>query len=325
MIVLKLLAAALAFIGRHGAVAVALSLFAGMAVPPLAAAFRPILTETIFVLLLLAFLRVRPSALGALARKPTLVVVATGWVMLITPLALASAFHAFGLKTAMPELYFVLILQVCAPSLMSSPALAALIGVDVALTLAALVLCTALTPFTAALFGYVFLGTSLISPLDLGVKLFALIAGSAALAAAVRYVAGNDRLDAQREAIDGLSVLGMFIFAAAAMDGVVAHALARPALVAGMTALTFALALGGIALTTLVFLPAGRERAFAIGILAGNRNIGVMLAATGFAVPDLAWLYFGLAQFPIYLLPVILKPLARRLVKRVDSAAVNTR
>ena len=38
-----------------------------------------------------------------------------------------------------------------------------------------------------------------------------------------------------------------------------------------------------------------------------------MLTATGFAVPELAWLYFGLAQFPIYLLPLVLKPLARRL------------
>jgi len=51
----------------------------------------------------------------------------------------------------------------------------------------------------------------------------------------------------------------------------------------------------------------------AIGLIAGNRNVGLMLAAAGFAVPDLAWLYFALAQFPIYLLPHLLKPLAKRL------------
>ena len=38
-----------------------------------------------------------------------------------------------------------------------------------------------------------------------------------------------------------------------------------------------------------------------------------MLAATGFAIPDIAWLYFAVAQFPIYLLPHLLKSLARRL------------
>jgi BASS family bile acid:Na+ symporter len=42
--------------------------------------------------------------------------------------------------------------------------------------------------------------------------------------------------------------------------------------------------------------------------------MGLMLAATAGAVPDLTWLYFALAQFPIYLLPQLLKPLAQRLV-----------
>ncbi|HEY3224083.1 MAG TPA: hypothetical protein VGJ76_09950 [Pseudolabrys sp.] len=38
-----------------------------------------------------------------------------------------------------------------------------------------------------------------------------------------------------------------------------------------------------------------------------------MLAATGFAVPDIAWLYFALALLPIYLPPHLLKPGAKRL------------
>jgi hypothetical protein len=49
--------------------------------------------------------------------------------------------------------------------------------------------------------------------------------------------------------------------------------------------------------------------------MAGNRNIGLMLAATGFAVSDIAWLYFAVAQFPIYLLPHLMRPLARWVTK----------
>jgi BASS family bile acid:Na+ symporter len=41
--------------------------------------------------------------------------------------------------------------------------------------------------------------------------------------------------------------------------------------------------------------------------------MGLMLTAIGFAVPDVAWLYFALGQLPIYLLPHLLKPLARRI------------
>ena len=40
------------------------------------------------------------------------------------------------------------------------------------------------------------------------------------------------------------------------------------------------------------------------------------MAAIGASLPDLAWLYFAMVQFPIYLLPMVLKPLAWRLAKR---------
>ena len=96
-------------------------------------------------------------------------------------------------------------------------------------------------------------------------------------------------------------------------------------LVIKLTALAFLLALGLIAVTAIVFRRAGQARAFAIGLIAGNRNVGLMLAATGFAVPDIAWLYFALAQFPIYLLPHLLKPLAKTPVDRSLTKAVHLR
>jgi hypothetical protein len=48
--------------------------------------------------------------------------------------------------------------------------------------------------------------------------------------------------------------------------------------------------------------------------------MGLMLAATSRDLPDLVWLYFAFCQFPIYLLPQLLKPLARR-ITRADAAA----
>jgi hypothetical protein len=105
----------------------------------------------------------------------------------------------------------------------------------------------------------------------------------------------------------------MFMFAVAAMDGVAAHIYAEPLMVVKLLAFAFALAIGLIAVTALAFLRVGRARALAIGLIAGSRNIGLMLAGIGFLVPDLSWLYFALAQFPIYMLPHLLKPLARRL------------
>jgi BASS family bile acid:Na+ symporter len=306
-------AAALSLVGRHGTLVVAASLVVGLVIPALAAACKPLLGPAIVVLLVLAFLRVDPVDLRRHWTRPGLIAAATVWVMLVLPAALGFLFVALGIEQRLPGLYFILVLQAAAPGLMSSPALAALMGLDVALTLASLILCTALTPLTASLFTHVFLGTSLSSPLTFGGRLFLIIAGSAAAAAIIRRIAGRAAVERQRLAIDGLSVIFMFLFAVAAMDGVAAHFRADPLFVLGLMLLAFVLALGLIVLTALVFARAGRGRAFAIGLIAGNRNIGLMLAATGFHVPDLAWLYFALAQFPIYLLPHLLKPLAKRL------------
>ena len=306
-------AATLSFIGRHGTVFAAASVFVGLAVPPLAAAVKPYLGEAIVAMLTLAFLRVDPTELRHHFTRPGLIAAATVWVMLIVPVALGALFLGLGLDQSMPGLYFMLVLQMSAPGLMSSPALAALMGLDIALTLASLIVSTAITPLTASLFTHVFLGTALASPLAFGFKLFLIIAGFAFAAAVVRRIAGRAWVERQHERIDGLSVIAMFTFAVAAMDGVADHARANPLLVIALTALAFTLALGLIAITALVFARAGRARALAIGLIAGNRNVGLMLAAAGFAVPDLAWLYFALAQFPIYLLPHLLKPLAKRL------------
>jgi len=43
----------------------------------------------------------------------------------------------------------------------------------------------------------------------------------------------------------------------------------------------------------------------------------LMLAVTAGVLPDATWLYFALAQFPIYLSPFFLEPLARQLM--IDS------
>ena len=313
MNVLALPAAALGWIGRKGTLVVAASLFVGLAVPGLAAACKPFLGEAIIVMLVLAFLRVDPVELSHHFTQPKLIAAATLWVMVVVPAALGALFLAVDLDKTMPGLFFMLVLQMSAPGLMSSPALAALMGLDVALTLASLVVCSAVTPLTASLFSHLFLGSAVISPYGLGLKLAAILAGSALAAAVIRRIAGRAFIEAQRERIDGLSVIAMFMFAVAAMDGVTDHFRADPMLVLKLLALAFALALGLIAITALTFLRAGRALALAIGLIAGNRNVGLMLAATGFVVPDVAWLYFALAQFPIYLLPHLLKPLARRL------------
>lgn len=88
---LRLPAAALSFVGRHGTLFAAASIFVGLAVPPLAAAVKPHLGEAIVVMLTLAFLRVDPTELRHHFTRPGLIAAATLWVMLIVPVALGAS------------------------------------------------------------------------------------------------------------------------------------------------------------------------------------------------------------------------------------------
>jgi BASS family bile acid:Na+ symporter len=303
-------AAALAWLGRQGTRAVALSLFAGLTLPWLAATMKPLFTPSVFVLLCLAFLRVNPDALRRRFARPGLVLAATAWMLVATPLVCGPALASLGLERG---LLIALVFQVAAPPVVATSALAALMGLDAALALAVLATGAAATPVSAAVFAALFLGDAIdISPLALGLRLFAMLGGAAVLAMLIRHAKGQPWVERQSERIDGLSVIALFCFAVAVMDGVVAQALAQPTFMLGLIALAFATSLILGAATALVFWRAGRTAALTLALAAGLRNLGVMLAATGDGVPALTWLYVAMAQFPVYLLPHLLKPVLAR-------------
>jgi BASS family bile acid:Na+ symporter len=314
------LLAALGWLGRQSTRAVAALVFIGIVVPWLGNVLKPFVTEAVFVLLCIAFVRVETAALRAYLRRPMIVVSATAWTTLAVPLMFGAACALFGRDAIHPELFLALMLQALASPVMSSPAFAALMGLDATLVLVTLVTSTAVTPLTAPVLAAA-LGLELtLSPLALGVRLFAILAGSALVALLVRRLVGLAAVVRRRDEIDGLNILVLFVFVAAVMADVGPWLLAAPLIVAGVTALTFAVFFAVLVLTAFCFAWAGRERALALALMISQRNVGLMLAATGGVLPDLAWLYFAVSQFPIYLAPALFRPIAQRLGDRTGTA-----
>jgi BASS family bile acid:Na+ symporter len=310
-------AIALAGLGRQGTRAIAALVFIAIAVPPLDAMLKPFVTEAIFVLLCIAFLRVDVATLRGYLGRPFIIVIATLWTTVAIPILFGVSCRLTGLDTHAPDLMLGLMLQAAASPMMAAPALAALMGLDATLVLATLVASTALVPFSAPLFAYAFVGPVLtLAPLALGEKLFAILAGSALVGLILRWFAGSRRIEQHRDEINGLNVLMLFVFVAAVMENVAARFIAAPVAMFKLVALAFAVFFALFGVTSLVFARAGRERAFALGFMTSQRNMGLMLAATGGVLPDLTWLYFALSQFPIYLSPQMLKPFVRRPLRR---------
>src|SRR6266513_279747 len=306
-LVLDAPAAVLSWLGRQGTRAVAALIVIGIVMPPIGALLKPFVTEAVFVLLCIAFLRVDAAALRIYLGRPTILLAATAWTSLVIPTLFGASYLAFGLKDQSPDLFLALVLQAIASPLMAAPAFAALMGLDATLVLCTMVTSTALLPFTAPLFAYAFIGPALtLSPLALGLKLFAILACSALVGVAV--------IERQKEKINGFNILVLFVFIAAIMESVVARFLATLMITICLAALAFMVFLAVFCLTTFFFAPAGRKRALTLGFMASQRNVGLMLAATGGALPDLTWLYFAFSYFPIYLSPLLLQPLARRII-----------
>jgi BASS family bile acid:Na+ symporter len=261
------------------------------------------------------------AALRTYVRRPAIVLTATAWTSIGIPVLFGVSCLASGIEKQAPDLFLALMLQAVASPMMAAPALAALMGLDVTLVLVTLVTSTALMPFTTPVFALVFVGPNLsISPLVLAAKLFAILTGAALVGFVVRRVFGLVAIERQKERINGLNILVLFVFVAAVMEGVGARFLASPLTTTALAALAFVVFFAVLFLTALLFLPAGRESALALGFMASQRNMGLMLAVTGGALPDLTWLYFALSQFPIYLSPQLLQPLARRILGRTSAS-----
>lgn len=289
-----------------------------IALPPVGALLRPVVNEAVFALLVIAFMRVDVDSFWAHLRAPGLVLAATAWTGAGVPLLFALSCLVSGVDGSSPGLFLGLMLQAVTSPMMAAPALAAIMGLDATLVLAVLILSSALTPFSAPLVASA-VGLALpLSPVSFGLKLFAILAGSAAVGLILRRLLGTAAILRHGERIDGINILLLFVFVSAVMGDVGVRFLEAPLLVAGITALAFLVFLLLFAVTLLVFAVAGRKRAFALAMMSAQRNLGLMLAGTGGALPDLTWLYFALSQLPIYLSPWLLQPLARLITARAS-------
>ncbi|WP_420564196.1 hypothetical protein [Thalassobaculum sp.] len=306
---------ALAWIGKHATILLAAGVFVGLALPDLATMARPLLVPTIIVMLVFSLLRLQPAAILDAARSPGRVLPVVGFVLLVSPalgwagVALFGVEEMFGLGVAA-----AVVVWTASPPLVSVTALATILRLDGALALMVMTLGGLLMPLTLPPLILSLIGLDLhIGVGELMLRLVGMLALAAFIAAAVRAVAGQARIQRYSDALDGAFVLVMLIFAIAVMDGVTGAAMADPAKVAGMIALVFAVSLILQAIGFLVFLPAGRRTATTVALISGNRNMAIVLGAAPAAFHPDAFLYLAVLQFPIYLLPALLRPVYRRL------------
>jgi bile acid:Na+ symporter, BASS family len=301
----------LALIGRFGTQGLAASILVGLALPDLAAVARPVLPACILAFIVLTLARADLGRLRQALRKPAALIAAFGWVLVAPPVVTSALIALVGRDNLDPGFVLGLALIGAAPPILSGPAVAALIGLEPTLLLAATLGSTFLSPLTAPFVADLVAGAAV--PLDRGalaLRLVVFLGIGTALAALWRRIVGAARIRARARSVDGAGVVLYGIFAVAAMDGVLAAAVATPAKVAACLGLAFAVSALAAAASMVALRFLGAADRLVFGYAAGHRNMGMLVAALGASVPDTTYLFFALAQFPIYLVPTLVKTFA---------------
>lgn len=311
--------APLRWLGDHGTRLVAASIFIGLALPDLAAYVRPLFPLSVACMLTIAMIRVDPTLARGYLRRPALLVAGTAWMTVVTPCLIALAFLVYPPSA---PIALGLIFWSTAPATVSSPAFAALLGLNGTLSLAFLLVAMISAPIIVPGLTEFLLDARIdVSTFGLMLRMGLLIGGCAGIAYVIRRLMGERRTREAGTVFDGLNVILMTLFAIAAMDGVTTTMMSDPWHVIRLIVLTAALSVGCIAAATLMFWKAGPVPAATFGFSNGNRNMALVLTALGGNVHPETWLFFAVAQFPIYLLPLLLQPVYDRIVRRDTSAS----
>jgi BASS family bile acid:Na+ symporter len=287
----------------RGPTLLAIGVLLGLAFPALAEFARPWMPAMIFLIVLGTLLRIDTQAVIAAIRRPTLSVFLPAVVMFVCPILAGAAAHFVGLDA---ELALALALAVAAPPSSGTAAVARMLGLDGAVPLVVTFLSMALAPLAVPLVAGWFGGLR-VDPLELALRLAVLIGGAEGVALVLRRRAAP-LLASYGQIVDGIVVAALLVFALATMAGIRAQVGAEPRDAIICLALAFgcniALQIGGAAL-----LPGSLRQRLTVGLILGNRNVGLVWSALGAAASPRMALYFAATQLPIYTLPRLIEAL----------------
>ncbi|MGQ7843914.1 hypothetical protein ACUNV4_05520 [Granulosicoccus sp. 3-233] len=299
---------ALAFLGRHGRWVLPAGLVAGVLLPWAAGPLRQGIPLFIALLLFLAVLRILPDAGAAASMRSraawTSTLLRVGLAQLLLPISV------FALSSLLQAPWVVVMsatLVAAAPPVSGSPNLVLLLRGDAALAMRWLMLGTILLPLSCLPVLYLLQPqqtvTTMLAP---AVQLLLLIGGSVSAALLVSQRLHRGKVQLNAAALDGVSALALALMVIGLMSAI--HEPSNGwAELGQMLLLALLVNVGYQALGVLGsrFTHQGSARSIGTGVVCGNRNIALFLAALPAAQMEPLLLFIACYQVPMYLTPLI--------------------
>jgi ACR3 family arsenite transporter len=302
----------LRLMGRHAKWVLATGLFAAVVLPGVSTWLSGILVPLILIIMFMGALRLQPSEVSELWQKPGHSLAQILALQLGLPLSVAGVAIFAGIAHWLP--LQIVILLMAGPAIMSSPNMAAIMGLSGATAMRLVIWGTALVPVTClpvlAILGN---GLPFIDVLWAAARLAGIIALAGGAGFAVRRLCDRHITQAVIERLDGTSALGLAVFVMALMPALRETAQNDPWALAGWIALAFAINFGPQVFTWSILRgTVSPMTAGSFAIAAGNRNLALFFAALPADYMAAFLPFLAAYQFPMYLTPVLLGAMYRR-------------
>lgn len=306
--------------GRHARVILAAGVLLGLFLPGLGDILGPILQVMVVLVLAVAMVRVELVQILTHLKKP----LRLSFLVLFLMIAFPVAIHWIAVFLELdPVLHLAVVLVACAPPLASAPNMAVLLNQDDALVLNIMVIGTLIVPFTVPFLTSSFLDLPLdIDPGSLFLRLAATVFIAIFLAAFIRRLVGQKRIQNNLELYDGISAIIMLLFAIVIMSGIGLQEKDSETFINTLVtafASNWGVHLFFLGLFISLNLMARKRPASpskqqgSIALMMGSRNAALFMAALPAETLHSLLLFIALVQFPIYLTPLAATPLYRGL------------
>ena len=302
----------LIFIAINGRYILVGGLIAGFLFPTASIIIKDLLPQFVALLLFLTAFRIGHKKVISSFRKLSLILLVVLTLQLLLPLLAVGVLSILQLSSSMFAIALILILA--APSITGAPNFAILLNSKPEPAFQALIIGTALLPFTVIPIFWILpeLG-GLIEVFSASFNLFVTIFLTTLLGFMVRALFFPKLDEELTTAVDGMTALTLAFMVIGLMAALRPSLISDPVSVLKwlIFALTVNLGLQFITYHFLKFLKFS-EVAVPIGIVSGNRNIALYLVALPIMQSDQLLIFLGCYQIPMYLTPVIMRKVYRQ-------------
>ena len=297
----------LIFVASNGRYTLVAGLIAGFLLPTVSIIIKDLLPQFVALLLFLTAFRIGHKKVVSSFQKLSLVLLVVLTLQLMLPLLAVGILSSLQLTSSIFAIALTLILA--APSITGAPNFAILLNSKPEPAFQALIIGTALLPFTVIPIFWIIpeLG-GFIEVFSASFHLFITIFLTTLLGFLVRALVFPKLDEDLTTALDGITALTLAFMVIGLMAAL------RPALISDPLSvakwLVFALLVNlGLQFITFHLLKLFKLSEFAapIGIVSGNRNIALYLVALPIMQSEQLLIFLGCYQIPMYLTPIIMR------------------